>query len=203
MWKQIGKLAMVLCAVVWMGMSTHVVSAERLVEIGEYNFDKATHTIYMDLDSIVTSSDGGYTYYHVDGKRRIRYTQNHEEQWKILCNFRYNPQTGEWLGDCDGTGIPYNADYNDSYFADTSAYDNPGQNMWDVYSGPFGPSSFVTNVDLTPGYFSRKYGAATIDREIGSAELLYRWAESTYFLRALIAHQKGQAITIVHEGTLR
>lgn len=44
MWKQIGKLAMVLCAVVWMGMSTHVVSAERLVEIGEYDFAKTTYT---------------------------------------------------------------------------------------------------------------------------------------------------------------
>lgn len=196
MWKQIGKLfALLLCSVICIGMSINVASAQNWVEVGQYTrsfkyrngINDDTYKISIDTDSIESHADENYTYYSA---ATMRLSPGVDQDIKEVFNydFRHDNKTGEWR--CHDGRYGNENTWGDKVF-EIYAYG------WYRAGDPDGPLglSFLTSPNSTPGYIARHEGTVVNYSQLEQGE-------AAYVLRAILAHQNGQAITRIDEGRL-
>lgn len=209
MWKQIGKLfALLLCSVICIGMSTNVASAQNWVEVGQYSIGTkyrngiydTTHKILIDTDSIESHADENYTYYFA-AATWLEITDDSHYKAVRDYKFRHDNKTGEWRciegGDYDiidaegehrAVGVVFPIEDED--------FDG-GLYGWYRAGDPDGPQGvyFLTSPNSTPGYIARHEGTVVNQFQLEQGN-------AAYLLRAILAHQNGQAITRIDEGRL-
>lgn len=192
--KRVWSFAIALCAAlcVALGASAGVASAQHYVKVGFYMLagdeqrPVTGYNVVMDVDGIDIWSEGDITYYHVLGGRVIgRVGEGVEPHlYQGLYDFQYNAKTGEYR--CIYLSKPPGEDF---------AYDYRDRNLVPIERANDSGAAFVTSPDMTPKVVARKLGARKY------STMTYT-GEAAYVLRALLAHQKGEKITLIDEGMI-
>ena len=192
--QRVWSFAIVLCAVlcVALGASAGTASAQHYVKVGYYMLagdeqrPVTGYNVVMDVDGIDIWSEGDVPYSPVLGGRVSgRVGEGLEPHlYQGLYDFQYNAKTGEYR--CIYLSKPPGEDF---------AYDYRDRNVVPIEQANDSGAAFVTTPDMTPKVLARKLGARKY------STMTYT-GEAAYVLRALLAHQKGEKITLMDEGMI-